>query len=270
MDNTTSSKFLLSLSLLLIFLNSSSQVITKSSKEKPVDVSEKNLLPVYDLDSNKYTVLKIGKQYWFKENLRTGKYNDTTSIATGLSDAEWKQTKQGAYAIYENNVSNNILYGKLYNGYAVRTGKLCPKGWRVATDKDWKELELFLGVPAVELERTGERGNIADKLKAAGNWKASAFTATNSSGLAIEPAGARLDNGEYSTLNQYGNFWTSTVYDDRYGLLYLWNHHTHYNTNAIGRIYTLANNGYSCRCIKEITPATETRKPVSGNKPKTN
>jgi uncharacterized protein (TIGR02145 family) len=205
--------------------------------------------PVYDLDSNRYSVLKIGKQYWLKENLRTTKYNDTTAIATGLSDSEWKQTTKGAYSIYESKTLYESIYGKLYNGFAVRTGKLCPKGWRVATDKDWNELELFLGIPTAELERTGERGNVADKLKAPNNWKASAFSANNSSGFSIEPAGARLDNGEFSTINQYGNFWTSTVYDDRYGLLYLWNHHTHYNTNAMGRIYTLANNGYSCRCI---------------------
>ena len=222
---------------------------------------DKNLQPVYDLDSNQYTVLKIGKQYWFKENLRTSQYNDTTPIATGLSDAEWKQTKAGAYAVYESRSAHGDVYGKLYNGFAVRTGKLCPKGWRIPTDKDWMELEAFLGLPAAELERTGERGNIADKLKTVEGWKASAFTNTDASGFSIMPAGARLDNGEYTTLTQYGNFWTSTVYDDRYGLLYLWNHHVHYNTHAVGRIYTLANNGYSCRCIKEPPAPVKVTKP---------
>ncbi len=205
--------------------------------------------PVNDLDGNQYTVLKIGNQFWLKENLRTTKYNDTTAIATGLSDEQWKQTKKGAYSIYENNPLHDKTYGKLYNGYAVATGKLCPKGWRIATDKDWKELEEFSGIPATELDRTGGRGNIADKLKTTEGWKASAFSGINSSGFSILPGGSRLENGEFTTLGQYGNFWTSTVYDDRYGLLYLWNHHVHYNTHAVGRIYTLANNGYSCRCI---------------------
>ena len=107
---------------------------------------------VYDLDSNNYTVIKIGKQSWLKENLRTTQYNDTTPIATGLTDSEWKQTKKGAYAVYDNNPLHEKTYGKLYNGYAVRTGKLCPKGWRIATDKDWNELEQFLGLPKAELE----------------------------------------------------------------------------------------------------------------------
>lgn len=205
------------------------------------------LSTVYDLDSNKYTVIKIGKQSWLKENLRTTQYNDTTPIATGLTDSEWKQTQKGAYAVYDNNPLHEKTYGKLYNGYAVRTGKLCPKGWRIATDKDWNELEQFLGLPKAELERTGERGSIADSLK-------------KEEGISMLLGGSRLDNGEYSTINQYGNYWTSTVYDDRYGLLYLWNHHITLTSNAAGRIYTLANNGYSCRCIMETKPSNKTPK----------
>ena len=224
----------------------------QTKKTESNEGTDKNLAPVYDLDSNKYNIIKIGKQYWFRENLRTTKYNDSSSIATGLSNTEWSQTKAGAYAVYDNNPLYEAMYGKLYNGYAVNSGRLCPKNWRVATDKDWNELELLLGVPASELERTGERGNMADKLKAKGNWNESAYSASNESGFSLQPGGARLDNGEYGNMGQYGNFWTSTVYDDRYGLLYLWNHHTHYNSNAVGRIYTKANNGYSCRCVKDI------------------
>lgn len=244
-----------SIGILVIFLLIAGLL---AAQDKP----DANLKDVYDLDSNKYTVVKIGKQYWMRENLRTSKYNDTSAIPGGLTDQEWKETKKGAFAVYDNNPVQGRLYGKLYNGYAVATGRLCPKGWRVATDKDWRELEAFLGIPAAELERTGERGAIADQLKVADGWKASPFANKNSSGFSILPAGARLDNGEFTTLGQYGNFWTSTIYDDRYGTLYLWNHHVHYNTHAVGRIYTLANNGYSCRCIKEQQP----EKPAASGK----
>lgn len=223
-------------------------VTPETSSAKP---ATDTLSYVYDLDSNRYNVMKIGEHYWMKENLRTTQYNDTTHIPTG-PQVDWPKIKHGAYAIYDNNPLNARKYGFLYNGYAVATGKLCPQGWHVATDKEWKELEKFYGLPEGELDRTGERGDIADKLKVRDGWIASAFSGTNSSGFSILPAGARLENGEFSTLNQYGNFWTSTVYDDRYGLLYLWNHHVHYNTNAVGRIYTVARNGYSCRCVKDI------------------
>ncbi|MDO8967521.1 fibrobacter succinogenes major paralogous domain-containing protein [Algoriphagus sp.] len=250
-------KLLLYICFLFSFLPLLAQQKTPISPSKSsIDVKLKdsidvNLKPVYDLDSNRYEVIKIGNQYWFKENLRTTQYRDTTRIASGLNAQEWKETKRGAYAVYEDNPRNRQKFGLLYNGYAAVSGKLCPLGWHVATDKDWNELEKFLGIPVSELERTGERGEIAPKLKVSEGWKASSFSGDNSSRLGILPAGSRLDNGEYTTLGQYGNFWTSTVYDDRYGLLYLWNHHVHYNTNAVGRIYTLATNGYSCRCVKD-------------------
>lgn len=214
-------------------------------ENKPSETDE-----VYDLDGNRYSIIKIGDKYWFGENLRTTQYNDTTFIVTGLNAEQWSKTKNGAYAIYNEKPENKEKYGLLYNGYAVASGKLCPKGWHVATDSDWKELGLFFGIPENELDRTGDRGNIADKLKTADDWQSSSFPGNNSSGFSILPAGTRNINGEYTTLHQYSNFWTSTVYDDRYGLLYLWNHHLNYNTNAAGRVYTLANNGYSCRCVK--------------------
>lgn len=223
---------------------------TGTQQQKSIQ-KEDDLLYVFDLDSNRYNVIKIGEQYWMKENLRTTKYNDTTFIPTG-PQVDWTKIKHGAYAIYDNNPAHAKKYGFLYNGYAAASGKLCPKGWHVATDAEWRTLEKFMGIPESELERTGERGNIADQLKVPDGWNASAFSGNNSSGFSIMPAGSRLDNGEYSNLGQYGNFWTSTVYDDRYGLLYLWNHHVHYNTNAVGRIYTVAQNGYSCRCVKDI------------------
>jgi uncharacterized protein (TIGR02145 family) len=229
---------------------SATAIVTQNAASN--DNMDKNLLPLFDLDSNQYNVIKIGNQYWFKENLRTTQYNDTTRIATGLSDSEWKQTTKGAYTVFENNPSHESTYGKLYNGYAVVTGKLCPKGWRVPTDNDWKELESVLGISSAELDRTGERGNIGDKLKSTALWIPSEFSNTNSSNFNIVPAGNRNENGEYLNLGQYGNFWTSTVYDDRWGL-YLWNRHWHYNTHVSGRIYTPASNGYSCRCIKDNT-----------------
>ena len=232
----------------------------KDSSQTKIESAEPEMI-VYDLDSNLYHVMKIGEQYWLKENLRTTRYNDTTFIASGLSAQDWKNTKQGACAVYDDNQLNVKKYGLLYNGYAVASGKLCPPGWHVATDADWNELENFMGVPESELNRTGERGNIADNLKNPEDWKPSQFLANNISGFSIVPAGSRQENGEYSSIGQYGNFWTSTVYDDRYGLLYLWNHHVHYNANAVGRIYTVAQNGYSVRCVKDKpSPGTQNNK----------
>lgn len=72
--------------------------IEKPAIQQESPTTEDPLSPSNDLDGNKYTVIKIGNQYWLKENLRTTQYNDTTAIATGLTDSDWKQTKKGAYS----------------------------------------------------------------------------------------------------------------------------------------------------------------------------
>jgi uncharacterized protein (TIGR02145 family) len=208
-------------------------------------------------DSTTYTTIeqgipsiKIGNQVWMQKNLAVTLYNDGTSIATGLSDQEWSATTSGAYAVYENKEANNLQYGKLYNGFAVATGKLCPKGWRIPTDNDWKILEKYIGMAEDELNRTGGRSELAEKLKEAGLWNESKYAMTNTTGFTALPGGIRESNGDYITLKQYANFWTSTKYDNPYKI-YLWNRHVYYNSNEIGRSYIEANKGLSCRCIKE-------------------
>lgn len=75
------------------------------------------------------------------ENLNTGHYNDGTPIPGNLSNIEWEVTTTGAYAIF----GSQEVYGKLYNGYAVLTGKLCPPGWHIATYDEWLALQNYLG-----------------------------------------------------------------------------------------------------------------------------
>ena len=48
-------------------------------------------------------------------------------------------------------LKNHIGY--LYNGYSVIDSRgLCPTGWRVPSDNDWQELELFIGMPNAEVD----------------------------------------------------------------------------------------------------------------------
>ncbi len=206
---------------------------------------------VTDTDGNFYPVIKIGNQCWTALNLKTSRYNDGTSIITGLSASQWSNTTTGAYAIYNDNAANNDTYGKLYNGYAVSTGKLCPLGWHIPTDEEFNELEKFLGLSETELNNTGERGTteaIGGKLKSIWLWDAPNTGATNSSGFDAVPAGTRNSVGDYIVLNQYTDFWTSTNYASDNN--YLWDHHLYYNGSGVGRIYQTKDKGYSCRCVK--------------------
>src|SRR5437868_15189441 len=73
---------------------------------------------ITDFDGNVYHIVTIGNQVWMKENLRTTHCQNGTAIPN-LNDAAWQATTSGAYAVYNNNPANDIIYGKLYNWYAA-------------------------------------------------------------------------------------------------------------------------------------------------------
>lgn len=203
---------------------------------------------VTDADGNTYDVIKIGNLCWMKQNLKTTKYNDGSPIQTNLSDTQWQNTSNGAYAIYDDDPANDATYGKLYNGHAVATGKLCPAGWRIPTDQEWKDLESALGMSTADLDLTGERGNVGGKMKSTSLWDPPNAGASNSSDFSALPAGNRSDLGEYVVIRQYTDFWSSTEYatDNNY----LWMRTLYYNGEGVGRNYVLKNKGYSCRCVR--------------------
>lgn len=237
--------------LLLLLLVSGGNILAQIKERSliPANPGDINLHPVYDLDNNKYTVIKIGKQYWLQQNLNTTKYRDGSEIDTGLDENEWKQTTRGAYAAYGNLSKNAGTYGLLYNGFAVTTGKLCPKGWHIPTDEEWKELEIFLGVGNDEINRTGGRSTLAGLVKFPDYWYDNTMTMENTSGFSVLPAGTRNDVGDFIVAGQFAGFWTSTPYETADN--YLWYRHFYYNTSEFGRNYVIKNNGYSCRCLKD-------------------
>ena len=96
---------------------------------------------VYDIDGNGYHVVEIGNQIWLKENLKTTRYNDGTPILHITDRVDWAYNDEGAYCYYNQNP--DLGYGALYNKWAVYTGKLCPVGWHVPDDGEWKDLAIL-------------------------------------------------------------------------------------------------------------------------------
>ena len=92
-------------------------------------------------DGKVYKTVKIGGQEWMAENLNVSKFRNGDIIPHAKSNAEWKaagEKKQPAWCYYENDPSNGVKYGKLYNWYAVRdprgvgtTGISCSIGYRM-------------------------------------------------------------------------------------------------------------------------------------------
>lgn len=96
-------------------------------------------------DDYNYQTATIGNLEWMTENLRTTSYANGDAIKTGLSNSQWANTREGAYAVYNDEERMLAAYGRLYNFYAVHDPRgICPPGWRVPTHTEWNELKNYV------------------------------------------------------------------------------------------------------------------------------
>jgi uncharacterized protein (TIGR02145 family) len=131
-------------------------------------------------------------------DLKTTKYNDGTPVPYVTDNTEWANLKSGAYCWANNEESNKTIYGALYNWDAT-TGKLCPVGWHVSTDRDWETLVDYCGGWEIA----------GGKLKEAGttHWKSPNTGATNEFGFTALPTGGRSCDGNFSVLGRDLGYW---------------------------------------------------------------
>lgn len=207
---------------------------------------------VKDIDGNIYNTIKIGTQIWMSENLKTTRFKDSTTILLVDSDTAWDAYNDSlpryCWMEYDKTTYGN-LYGALYNGFAVLTGKLCPDGWHVSMDTEWETLEKFAGMTQAEVVKTGMRGtDEGGKLKETGgaHWLSPNTGATNAYGFNALPGGFCLGGGSFSKVQQEGNWWTSTC-DTSQNLRY---RTIKFNDSKIGKNAWYWRNGFSVRCVK--------------------
>lgn len=141
--------------------------------------------------------VKIGTQVWMSNNLNVDRFRNGDLIPEAKTNDEWKaaiKNQQPAWAYYENNTSIGIVYGKIYNFYAVYDYRgLAPIGWKVPKAEDWGELTDYLGGVVEAL----------NKLKSKKDWDGN-----NSSGFLAQPGGTRNRDGYFSSFGEYTTFWS--------------------------------------------------------------
>ena len=200
-----------------------------------------------DADGNAYRIVKIGKQYWTAENLRTLTYPDGTPVATGLSGRAWRESGfddsgSGACAVYDYEnaaaagaFANKVSYGVLYNRVAAR--KVVPAGWKLPTESDIvSTLRAFLG------------SNAGTLLKESGTEHWLAGGGTDLTGFSGVGGGYRGADGlSFNDFQQVGIWWSSA------------------SLESVGAVFRLSANssvlefnsgdnnstGYSVRLLKE-------------------
>ena len=202
-----------------------------------------------DVEGTVYKSVYIGNQLWQAENLRTTKFNDGTPVLMVENQTNWfknfsTNTTTPMASVYNNDLTLKQSHGVLYNWYvidALSNGnlKICPQGWHVPTDNDWKILEEYLGGS----ERAG------GKMKEVGslNWVNPNTSATNESLFSALPSGYRLYNGNFSYKGNYGFYWSSTENGASHAYFrYLYNESARIIKNSIYK-----SSGFSIRCIKD-------------------
>ena len=207
---------------------------------------------ITDIDGNTYKTVEIGNQTWMSENLKTTRYNDNNPITSVTDSIAWLNLKTAAYSWYGNDIKNKDKYGALYNWFAVGTGKLCPSGWHVATDTDFNELELHLGIRPTEINIWGWRGTgIGTRLKSTSGWS-DGGNGTNTSGLAILPGGYRqYVRGEFQGAGILTYLWCSTDDAANGNPGVAWYRRLDTNNNAVYKATTSKKGGKYVRCIKD-------------------
>jgi len=204
---------------------------------------------VADVDGNQYVIVKIGSQVWMSENLKTTKLNDNTDIPLVADNTEWEALSTPGYCWYNNDDAfNKPIYGALYNWHAVNNSKLCPLGWHVPTDAEYKTLELGIGLPQAQLDTYGWRGtDQGAQLKSNAGWN-SGENGNNSTGFTALPGGYRYyENGAYYGQNTLSYWWTASFQDD----VAAFYRRLDGNNNGVYRASTDKRAGKYVRCIKD-------------------
>ena len=116
---------------------------------------------VTDIDGNVYKTVKIGSQWWMAENLRTSRYNNGDSIPN-LQNSNYWTNYTLAWSYYDNNSTNHIPFGRLYQWDVVGNGfwDVCPVGWHVPSNAEWNQLISYLGGSAVAGGKMKSIGNL--------------------------------------------------------------------------------------------------------------
>jgi len=196
---------------------------------------------VTDIDGNIYKTVKIGSQVWMAENLKVTKYRNGDPISNVRDNNAWKTCATGAYCWYNNDKTvNKATYGALYNWYAVSDSRnIAPEGWHIASNDEWTTLTTYLGGVCKAAGYIKETDFI--------HWNSPNAGATNSSGFAALPGGARsYSRGSFDALGEIGVWWSNTESDSSNA----WPRQLRSYTHCVECCSNDKHYGFSVRCIQ--------------------
>lgn len=222
---------------------------------------------VTDYDGNVYQTVKIGDQWWMKENLNVTHFNNGDVIPKIIEDnwyeynGRWDEENDrylnnSAYCYYNDDSSNAETYGALYNAFAVRDSRgLAPEGWHIPSDEEWNELQIHLGMRPGQIDSLDYAGNnIGFKLKSTSGWDDFVDSdpeyggnGTDEVGFCALPGGYRWNYGNSYDMGTDAYFWASTAHSD----IRNWYRSVSHGAIGITRDQNFISFGFSVRCVKD-------------------
>lgn len=150
-------------------------------------------------DGNEYFTVTAGNQTWMRQNLAY---------------------EEGGIPYMNSSAMNNIA-GRFYTWEEAQ--KVCPEGWRLPSDQDWKELGALYGKTDDKLHSPIE--DIAGKLMVDATFNGETLwefwpeiKITNESKMCVLPFGyANIDSKRFAGVTNYAVFWTSDTTSDQDG-----------------------------------------------------
>ena len=211
---------------------------------------------VTDYDDNIYNTIKIGNQWWMAENLKTTHYSDGTSIPLVEDKDDWANLGYEGIGMcyYDNSSTNADTYGALYSwAAAANSAQVCPTGWHLPSDAEWKQLEMYLGMSQADADNTGYNRGTNEGSKLAGNselWEDGALendAVFGTSGFLALPGSGRGSDGSFDNLGRSVCFWSATEGNE----MNAWIRMLTYDGTTVYRNPTGRSYGFPVRCIKD-------------------
>ena len=177
-------------------------------------------------------------QVWMTKNLDVSNYSNGDPIPQVTNPTAWANLNTGAWCYYNNVTSNGVVYGKLYNWYAVMDPRgLAPTGWHIPSKAEWDALINCNGgfnIAGGALKETG-----------LAHWFTPNAGATNSIGFLALPGGNAGAQGGFAQLGSDSYWWSSS--SNSYAGFY---YHINHNNGVVVQSNGHKNNGYSVRCVQ--------------------
>lgn len=206
-----------------------------------------------------YAIVKIGDQTWMAENLAYLPVVNKSDTGSEFLKFYYVYDYEDTVVVAAKNTVNYRMYGVLYNWLAAVdiVGKsnsapgivrgVCPVGWHMPQDDEWKVLEMSLGMDQEDADTVNWRssGSAGEKIKSSVGW-ANDSLGSNYSGFTALPGGYRNLHGGFKEIGNYTLFWSATITDTS-----AWYRSLNFKETGVYRMTTLKSHGFSVRCIKD-------------------